>query len=50
MIVPEGNHTVELKYEPESFRNGLILSVVGLLGLASLLIWWRRGNRGVTGP
>jgi hypothetical protein len=45
IVVPVGKHTVEMKYEPASFRNGLILSAAGLLGLLGLFIWWRRGLR-----
>jgi uncharacterized membrane protein YfhO len=45
VVVPAGKHTVELKYEPDSFRNGAILSLLGLLGLGGLIIWWWRGAR-----
>ena len=41
IVVPEGKHTIEMKYEPDSFRNGMLLSLVGLLGLGGLIIWWR---------
>lgn len=42
IVVPAGQHTIEMKYEPDSFRNGALLSVAGLLGLAGLFIWARR--------
>ncbi len=45
VVVPAGKHTVEMKYEPDSFRNGALLSVAGLLGLGGLIVWWRRGAR-----
>jgi hypothetical protein len=45
VVVPAGKHTVELKYEPESFRNGALLSVAALAGLAGLTFWWRRQRR-----
>jgi hypothetical protein len=45
IVVPVGKHVVEMKYEPASFRNGVILSGVGLLGLLGLFVWWRRGVR-----
>lgn len=46
VVAPQGRHTVELKYEPDSFRNGALLSGLGLLGLLGLGLWaWRRGKR-----
>ncbi len=45
ILVPAGKHTIEMKYEPASFRNGVILSGAGLLGLLGLFVWWRRGVR-----
>ena len=45
VVVPEGEHTVELRYEPDSFRYGALLSLAGLAGLAGLIVWWRRGAR-----
>ncbi|MGA7730731.1 MAG: YfhO family protein [Chloroflexia bacterium] len=45
IVVPAGKHAIVMKYEPDSFRNGAILSLVGLAGLAGLLIWSRRSSR-----
>ncbi|MGA7730730.1 MAG: YfhO family protein [Chloroflexia bacterium] len=45
VAVPVGTHTIDLRYEPDSLRNGALLSLVGLLGLAGLALWWRRGAR-----
>ncbi|MEO5952197.1 MAG: YfhO family protein, partial [Chloroflexia bacterium] len=42
VVVPAGKHTIEMKYEPDSFRNGALLSFTGLLGLVGLLVWSRR--------
>ena len=35
--VPAGTHTVELRYEPSSVRNGTVISVVSLVVLLGLL-------------
>ncbi len=45
VVVPEGKHTIEMKYEPDSFRNGAFLSLAGVAGLAGLVFWWRKGKR-----
>jgi hypothetical protein len=45
IIVPEGKHTIEMKYEPASFNIGASLSGVGLVGLLALGIWARRRRR-----
>ena len=45
VVVPEGKHTIEMKYEPESFRNGAFLSLAGVVGLAGLIFWWRKGKQ-----
>ena len=42
IVVPAGKHTIEMKYEPNSFRNGVIISLVGLMGLLALIVWARR--------
>ena len=35
--IPEGRHTIEFIYRPKSFRDGMIISIVGLL-ISILLI------------
>ncbi|MEO5953790.1 MAG: YfhO family protein, partial [Chloroflexia bacterium] len=45
VVVPAGKHTIEMKYEPDSFRNGVLLSVAGLVGLGGLFVWSRRKPR-----
>lgn len=37
VVVPEGKHEVTFKYEPKSFRYGIITAVVGLIGIAIVL-------------
>ncbi|MEO8288880.1 MAG: YfhO family protein [Chloroflexota bacterium] len=49
VVVPQGKHTIELKYEPDSFKYGTIVSLFGLLGLCGLGVWARfRRNRAKT--
>lgn len=44
VIVPAGQHLVELKFQPRSFYNGLYLSLAGLAAtaLAGFLIWKKK--------
>lgn len=44
VLVQEGNHKVEFKYQPQSFYKGLRLSVLGIIlaGLASFFLWRKR--------
>lgn len=42
VIVPKGTSTLELRYEPASFRQGLLLNLAGLLVAAALLLRARR--------
>ena len=44
VIIPQGNHSVEFKYRPRSFYNGLYLSAFGIILTAILfyLLWQRR--------
>ena len=41
----EGENAIVLHYTPSGFSVGLILSVVGLLLLIGLCIWYSRGGR-----
>ena len=41
----DGEHTVEFRYEPLSWRVGWILSLAGLIGLAALITVGVRGRR-----
>ncbi len=45
VYVPSGYHEIELAYQPQSFRSGLLLSELGLLGLAGLFWLNRRQNK-----
>jgi hypothetical protein len=46
VIVPEGTHRIELRYEPDSFRYGAIVSVLILLGIVGLgVLLGYRGRR-----
>jgi len=45
-IVPEGNHIIEFKFQPQSFYNGLYISVIGVF--TSILIagfLWRKKSQ-----
>lgn len=44
VLVPQGSHQIEFKYQPDSFYNGLYLSVAALSGiiLFSLYLWKRK--------
>ena len=33
IAVPKGNHSIEIKYQPESFKNGLTISLATLISL-----------------
>lgn len=51
LCVPPGTHTVELTYEPASWRNGVLASAVGALALLGLLLYGRiRSTRSRTRP
>ena len=41
-VVPSGRHRLEYRYQPDSFRWGLVLSGFGMIALGSLSLWsWR---------
>jgi hypothetical protein len=46
-FIPEGDHTLVLRYEPASLRLGAVLSAGSLLALAVASVWsaWRRTGR-----
>jgi hypothetical protein len=42
VIVPQGTHTIELRYSPNAFNYGAIISSLSILGFIGLLLWaWR---------
>jgi uncharacterized membrane protein YfhO len=43
--VPPGTHTLELRYEPDSFRIGAAISGAAVIGWLVLLFAWRRTVR-----
>ena len=46
VYVPAGDHTVVFRYAPDSWRNGILLSALGLATGAALLGWaWSRSVR-----
>ncbi|MBK6405202.1 MAG: YfhO family protein [Holophagales bacterium] len=46
VLVPPGEHRVEITYRPVSFRIGLGLSAAGLLGVLALALAGPPGGRG----
>jgi hypothetical protein len=47
VVVPAGKHTLEMKFEPQSYKLSLVLSLIGLLVSAlslvgGLLLWFRK--------
>ncbi len=45
VVVPPGNNLVIFKYEPESFKYGVIISSISLLLIATLLLFRTRINK-----
>jgi hypothetical protein len=39
LVMPKGKHSVEFSYEPDSFKYGALISLVGLAGLLGLAGW-----------
>jgi hypothetical protein len=49
--VPSGTHTIEMRYEPLSWRIGAIVSLLSLVGLVvAAAVGWRRRRRGLGWP
>jgi hypothetical protein len=48
--LPEGRHTVELRFRPQDFRWGLTVSLLSLAAIAALLIVTRRSDKARRGP
>jgi hypothetical protein len=42
VALPAGSHRLAFTYDPLSFRVGMVLSIIGLVVLAGLLVWARR--------
>ena len=38
IVVPKGEHLVEFKYEPDSFRYGIYASTAGFLSLLVIIL------------
>jgi hypothetical protein len=45
LVVPQGKHTVQLDYQPDSFRYGALISVAGLASLLGLAGWAIMGRK-----
>lgn len=43
--VPKGQHVIQFRYDPLSFKVGALISVISLCLVVGLLIWWSRSNR-----
>ena len=48
--VPSGNHRVELRFEPDSFRNGLWITMITTVLAAAGIVYSSRKNRPVAPP
>jgi uncharacterized membrane protein YfhO len=47
-LVPPGRHALVYRYDPLSFRIGVVVSVLAGLGTVGLAFWSRRGEERVT--
>ena len=50
VALPPGRHTVELRYEPASWRAGWVVSLLALLGLGATVVLGRRAARSRRSP
>ena len=41
IFIPEGQHTIEFVYQPESYYNGIIISLVSAIILISTLLFYK---------
>ena len=41
-LIPEGSHLVKIYFFPDSFKTGIILTIIGLLAWTLLWIWNKR--------
>lgn len=44
IVVPSGTHQVNFSYQPMSLRNGAIVSLLSLIGLVLIMVFWRSLN------
>jgi hypothetical protein len=44
IYVPEGKHIIEFLYKPDSFRNGMIISIAGIILLVVFIIYCHKHN------
>jgi hypothetical protein len=49
VLLSPGSHTVEFRYEPDSWRAGWVVSALGVTVLAGLVLFGRRRARGMLG-
>ncbi|MDQ5825954.1 MAG: YfhO family protein [Chloroflexota bacterium] len=45
VVVPEGSHTIEMRYQSDALNLGAVLSLLGLLGTVGLAVWAWRSSR-----
>ncbi|HEX8230781.1 MAG TPA: YfhO family protein [Chloroflexia bacterium] len=46
VVVPQGSHTIEMRYQSDALNLGAVLSLLGLLGTVGLGVWAWRSRRG----
>ncbi len=45
IVIPDGKHAVVFRYEPDSFRNGLIIAFGGVIGIVILSLYLKFGKK-----